>query len=153
EKLGDAYTEGVAYFEVSQRSERKEEMPLAAGRAMRGYFMRMRLALIGFAGEYDPICGALYRLFSVTLTHHRATSPVRLFPLGLHTTTPRRELVSAVMLEAASPQTLAPRQIELTSRISAHLASAFSFSDGPSDHVYLCVDLAKSAPPQLVTKG
>src|SRR5262245_41772032 len=34
EKLADAYLEIVAYFEVSQRSERKEEIPLAAVRSM-----------------------------------------------------------------------------------------------------------------------
>ena len=153
EKLADAYTEIVGYFEISQKSEPREQMPLVTVRAMRAVFMQMRLALMRYAGEPDRTWGALYRLFSFAANQRWTTTPVRLYPSGSHTTTPRHELVSAVMLEAAAPQTLPPRQIELTSRLAARLASAFAFSDAPGERLYFCVDLAKAAPPTMIPRG
>ena len=151
EKVADAYTELVGYAEIAQRPELKDQLPLITARAMRAVFMQMRLALMRYASEPDRTWNAQYRLFSFALKQHFATSPVRLYStMGTQTTTARNELVSAVMLEAAGPQTLAPGQIELTSRIVGRLASAFAFSDTPGDRLYYVVDLATSAPPVTI---
>lgn len=147
EKVADAYMEIVAYFEISQRTEFKDQIPLVTVRAMRAVVMQMRLALMRYASEPDRTWSALYRLFSSALNQHCATSPVRLYSSGTHTSTARSEFVSAVMLEAAAPQTLPPRQIELTSRIVVRLASSFAFSDAPGERLYFYADLATVKPP------
>lgn len=150
EKVADAYMEFVANFEVSPQSELKDQLPLVTVRAMHAVFMQMRLALMRYASEPDRTWSALYRLFSFALKEHCATAPVRLYSSGAQTSTARTTLVSAVMLEAAAPQSLPPRQIELTSRVVGRLASAFSFSDAPGAGLLFHVDFATSAPPLTV---
>jgi hypothetical protein len=153
QKVADAYMEIVASFDVSQRAEFKDQIPLVTVRAMHAVVMQMRLAQMRYASEPDRTWSALYRLFSSALNQHCATSPVRLYSLGTHMTTARNELVSAVMLDAAAPQTLPPRQIELTSRIVARLASAFAFSDAPGERLHFCVDLATTKPAFPMKEG
>jgi hypothetical protein len=151
EKLAEAYSEIVGHFQLSERTAPKDQMPLVTVRAMRAVFVQMRLALMRYAGEPDRsrTWSALYRLFSFALQQQCATSPVRLYPSRPHTTNPRLELVSAVLLEVAAPQTLPPRQIELTARIASRLASAAAFSDQLDERLYFYVDLAKHSPPNF----
>src|SRR5262245_33724307 len=132
ERVADAYMEIVGYFELSKAGEAKDQLPLITVRAMHAYVMQMRLALMRYASEPDRLWSALYRLFSFAVDQHIAAAPVRLYPSASQTSTAKNELMSAVMLEAAAPQTLSPRQIELTSRILARVASSFAFSDAPA---------------------
>lgn len=150
EKVADAYMEIVGYFEISRPGESKDQLPLATVRAMHAYVMQMRLALMRYASEPDRTWTVLYRLFAFAVSQHYATSPVLLYSSGTQTSTARNELTSAVMLEAAAPQTLPPRQIELTSRIIARVASSFAFSDAPGEHLHFYVDLATTTHPCVV---
>jgi hypothetical protein len=153
ERVADAYMEIVGYFEISKAAEPKEQLPIVTVRAMHAYVMQMRLALMRYASEPDRLWSALYRLFSFAVDQHFATAPVRLYPPGSQTSTAKNELVSAVMLEAAAPQTLSPRQIELTSRIVTRVASSFAFSEAPGEHLNFYVDLSSTVHPSAVKEG
>lgn len=150
ERVAEAYQELVIFFEASKHPEGRDQVPLVIARAMRAVYMQMRLGLMRYAGEPERTWGQMYKLFSSALQSHCPTSPVRLYPPGTRTTTARHELVAAVMLEAAAPQTLAPRQIELTGRVAMRVASAVAFSDVPADGFDWYLDLAKPRAPNLV---
>jgi hypothetical protein len=152
ERVADAYQELSVFFEISKSTDGKDQVPLVIARAMRAYYMQMRLGLMRYSAEPERTWGALYKLFSSALEQHCPTAPVRLYPPGSRTTTARLELVSAVMLEAATPQTLAPRQIELTGRIAARLASSYAFGEAPGEGLDWYLDLAQPRPPNLVRR-
>jgi hypothetical protein len=57
------------------------------------------------------------------------------------------------MLEIAGPQSLPPRQIELTARIAARLASSFAYSEAPGEQTPLYLDLAQSRAPTVQPTG
>src|SRR5262245_39421017 len=153
ERVADAYMEMVGYFEISKAGESKEQLTLVTVRAMHAYVTQMRLALMRYASEPDRLWGALYRLFSFAADQHFATAPVRLYSSGSQTSTAKNELLSAVMLEAAAPQTLSPRQIELTSRILSRVASSFAVGDAPGEHLNSYVDLATTVHPCAMKEG
>ena len=57
-------------------------------------------------------------------------------------TTPQQELVSGLVLQAASPEGLLPRQVELASRVAARYGSSFLFSGRTGEGCNWFVDLA-----------
>jgi len=151
EKLAAAYLAVIGEFERAKAAKMAEHMPLVTARAMRAVFTQLRLALMRYAGDTERIWGALYQLFSFAHANRIATTPVRPYPGETQATTARHELMRAVMLEVAAPQSLPPRQIELTARIAARHASAFAFSETPGERLPFYVDLVQARPPVTVT--
>jgi plasmid maintenance system antidote protein VapI len=147
ERLADAYQLIALQIEVSKRSELTEQTALIAVRGMRAVSTQMRLALMRYAGEPERLWKAMYHLYSLAHAQRRAAVPVRPYPWDSVSTTARLELVRAVMLESAGPQSLPPRQIELTARIAARLASSFAYSETPDEHLPIYLDLVQSRAP------
>lgn len=75
---------------------------------------------------------------------------VTLYPLSQITTTPRREYVKAVALEASSLDSLLPVQIEVAEKLVAHFAPLFALSrDNRPDNLYWVDALLDLAPQRL----
>jgi plasmid maintenance system antidote protein VapI len=153
ERLADAYQLIALQIEVSKRSELSEQTTLVVVRGMRAVSAQMRLSLMRYAGEPERLWKALYHLYSLSLAQRRAAIPVRPYSWESVSTTARLELVRAVMLEIAGPQSLPPRQIELTARIAARLASSFAYSEAPGEQLPLYLDLAQSRAPTVQPAG
>jgi hypothetical protein len=149
ERLADAYQLIALQIEVSKRGELAEQTALVAVRGMRAVSTQMRLALMRYAGEPERLWKAMYHLYSLAHAQRRAAVPVRPYPWDTLSTTARLELVRSVMLEIAGPQSLPPRQIELTTRIAARLASSFAYSEVPGEQLPLYLDLAQSRAPAV----
>lgn len=147
ERLADAYQLIALQIEVSKRNELTEQTALVAVRGMRAVAAQMRLGLMRYAGDSERLWKALYQLYALSHAQRRAAVPVRPYPWDTVSTTARLELVRAVMLEVAAPQSLAPRQTELTARITARLASGFAYSETPGERLPLYLDLAQSRAP------
>ena len=153
ERLAGAYQLIALQIEVSKKSEDlATQIPVITVRAMRAIFHQMRLALMRYAGAPERAWPSLYHLYSFAHDRHLAATPVRPYPWGTMSTTARLELVRAVMLEAAAPQSLPPREIDLTARVSARLASSFAYSEVPGPQFPLYVDLAQTRAPLPVPK-
>ncbi len=153
ERLADAYQLIVLQVEVSKRSDLTEQVGLVTVRAMRAVFHQMRLGLMRYAGQPESQWSALYHLYQFAHAQRRAAVPVRPYPWDGLSTTPRLELARAVMLEAAAPQSLPPRQIDLTARISARLSSSFAYGEAPGERLPLYLDLANANAPQAAPKN
>jgi len=147
ERLADAYQLIALQIEVSTRGELAEHTGLVAVRGMRAVATQMRLGLMRYAGDAERLWKALYQLYSLANAQRRAAGPVRPYPWDTSPTTARLELVQAVMLEAAAPQSLTPRHIALAARIAARVASSFAYGEAPGDKLTLCLDLAQSRVP------
>ncbi len=152
ERLADAYRLIVLQIEASKRSDLTEQTALITVRAMRAIFHQMQLGLMRYAGQPESMWSALYHLYAFAHAQRRAAVPVRPYPWDTLPTTARLELSRAVMLEAAAPQSLPPRQIDLTARISARLASSFAYGETPGERLPLYLDLAHARAPLAVPK-
>jgi hypothetical protein len=119
---------------------------------MRAIFHQMQLALMRYSGAPDRAWASLYHLYRFAHERRQAAVPVRPYPWDTLSTTARLELVRAVMLEAAAPQSLPPRAIDLTARITARLASSFAYGEAASPQLPYYVDLAQDRPPLTVPK-
>ncbi|HET6720654.1 MAG TPA: hypothetical protein VFH22_13455 [Rhodocyclaceae bacterium] len=77
---------------------------------------------------------------------------VTLYPLSQIVTTPRREYVKAVALEASSLDSLLPVQIEVAEKLVAHFAPLFALSrENRPDNLYW-VDAALDQAPQRLAR-
>ncbi len=151
-KVADAYQLIVLQAEASKRTDLDAHIALVTVRAMRAIFHQMCLALMRYAGGPERAWPSLYSLYRFAHDRRQAAVPVRPYPAEGLSTTARLELVRAVMLEAAAPQSLPPRQIDLTARISARLASSFAYGEAPGPQLSYYVDLAHDRPPITVPK-
>ena len=151
-KVADAYQLIVVQVEASKRTDLDTQIPVVTVRAMRAIFHQMRLALMRYAGGPERAWHSLYHLYGFAHDRRQAAVPVRPYPWDTLSTTPRLELVRAVMLEAAAPQSLPPREIDLTARISARLASSFAYGEAAGSQFSYYVDLAQDRPPVTVPK-
>lgn len=151
-RVADAYQLIALQVEASKRSDLGPQIPVVTVRAMRAIFHQMQLALMRYAGGAERGWPSLYHLYRFAHDRHQAAVPVRPYPWETLSTTPRLELVRAVMLEAAAPQSLAPRLIDLTARISARLASSFAYGETAGPQFSYYVDLAQDRPPITVPK-
>jgi hypothetical protein len=152
DKLADAYQFIALQAEASKREDLAGQIPVVTVRAMRAIFHQMRLALMRYAGGPERAWPSLYHLYAFAHDRRQAATPVRPYPGDTLATTPRLELVRAVMLEAAAPQSLPPREIDLTARITARLASSFAYGEAPGPQLNYYVDLAQTQPPHTVPK-
>jgi len=151
ERLADAYQLVALQIEISQRGELTEQTTLVVVRGMRAVATQMRLGFMRYSGETGRLWKALYHLYSLAHAQRRAGVPVRPYPWDTASTTARLELVRAVMLESAAPQSLPPREIELTARIAARLAGSFGYGEAPAPALTHYLDLAQSNAPAPVT--
>lgn len=147
ERLAGAYQLIALQIEVSTRGELAEHTGLVVTRGMRAVATQMRLGLMRYAGDAGRLWKALCQLYNLAGAQRRAAVPLRPYPWDAASTTARLELTRAVMLEAAAPQSLAPRHIELAARIAARVASSFAYAEAPGDKLTLCLDLARPQAP------
>lgn len=90
------------------------------------------------------------RNFLFAETRQLDAEAVTLYPLSQIVTTPRREYVKAVALEASSLDTLLPVQIEVAEKLVAHFAPLFVLSrDDRPDNLYWVDALLDQAPQRL----
>lgn len=153
ERLADAYQLIGLQIETSTRREVLEQTAIVTVRGMRAVSAQIRIGLMCYAGAPERLWWALYHLYGLSHAQRQAAVLVRPYPWDTLPTTARAELVRAVMLEAAAPQSLTPRQIELTARITTRLASSFAYSETPGERLPLYLDLTQDCAPQLAPGG
>lgn len=100
-----------------------------------------------------PLAGGwsmMGRNFLLAEAHQVDAEAVTLYPLSQIITTPRREYVKAVALEASSLDSLLPVQIEVAERLVAHFAPLFALSrENRPDNLYWVDTLLDQAPQRL----
>jgi hypothetical protein len=125
------------------------DLPLLFVRTMRALAGQARLLQM----RYIPVRVLVWQtLFEVYKSSEQAgceNQRVIAYPGNAAHTTAQQELLCAVMLEIARPDSMLPQQIDIAARIVARYANACSFAQKPGPGCIWAIDLALPHPPEL----
>ena len=100
----------------------KELIPVICVRLMHAVAEQMKLQLMHYVDVGQAVWDHLCNCYNFAETNRIADRMVFAYPEHVIHVSPQRELVRALMLYESSPGTLAPDQIEVSSRIAARMA-------------------------------
>ena len=150
--LTEAYAVCVHEYQQAEKklSDIKEQMPIICVRLLRTVTEQMKLELMRYLDVEQAVWDQLYTHYSFAEASQFADTMVHAYPGRVIHTSPKRELLQAVILHVSSPDTLAPNQIEVSYRISARLVSLFDFKEMPDPDCTYFLDLSKPCAPSHV---
>lgn len=149
-QLGTAYGFCVEALAHNPRSGPVERLPLLIVRSMRALACQMKVDWTRYLPPQEATWAAMVGHYKTAVKLQHIASPVTAYRADTDPTTPTMELAAAVMLQAAAPLTLAPRQVELVARIASNLAASFDCSDQRGERCALYIDLERPGPPAQV---
>ena len=136
------------YQQVEKKSPTfKAKVPVICVRLIRATAEQIKLELMRYTKIEPPLWQQLYQYYNIAAANQFADTVVYAYAKGTPHTSAQRELLRAVLLHSASPDTLTPEQIEVSYRIAGRLSSHFDFKDAPDADCVHCLDLAQPAPP------
>lgn len=146
--LGEAYAVCVEGYRHTEKPswDFRENMPVVCVRWLQAVTEQMKLALMRYVDIEPAVWEQLCRCYHFAESSQFDTM-VYAYPGQVIHTSPQRELLRALMLYQASPGTLAPDQIEVSSRITGRLVSFFDFKTERDPDCRLFIDLDHPAPP------
>ena len=150
--LAEAYALCIDEYQQQEKKSPafKEKMPVICARLLRAIAEQIKLALMRYIKIEQPLWQQLYQYYNFTVANQFADTLIFAYSRGTPHTSPQRELLRAVLLHAASPDTLAPEQIEVSYRIAGRLSSYFDFKEMPDADCAYCLDLSKPEAPMEV---
>lgn len=142
-------------------AERRKQRSVDAMKPLWPLLVARRLAALNACAKWKRfhherpsanVWGELGRTFMLAEARRLDEQALILYPFASAPTTPRREYLKALALEASSLDSLLPAQIEVAGRLVAHFSPLFAFGrDSRSDN--LCwIDTTQDAPPQRLTR-
>lgn len=151
ERLSTAYALGIeGYTEGGERSLRAR-MPSTLSRMVRTITEKMKIGWMRYVPPDRACWEALAHGYRVAETHGMSKTMIRAYTTDAAMTCAAHEFNVAVMLAAAAPQGLPPRQIELTCRIATASGSAFEVSSVRDETWrYYLFDLNMPGPPARI---
>jgi hypothetical protein len=150
ERLGNAYGYCTEALVHNPRSGPVERLPLVMARSMRALACQMKVDWMRYLPPQRVTWAAMVRHYKVAVQLEFDASPVTPYFADTDATNPRMELACAVMLQAAAPLTLSPRQIELVGRIASTFANSFDCCEQRGERCPLHVDLERPGPPAQI---
>ena len=153
ERLTDAYRLCLTEFGQNHKAARglAGELPLLIARCLRALANVTRLLRLRYLPVGDEIWQALFEVYLLSETAGCNNQRFAAYASDTLQTTPRQELLCALMLDAASPESVPPRQVDLTARAAARFADSFLFRPTPETPCNWYVDLAKPNRPLQVS--
>jgi len=127
--------------EKSPPEEIRERITVICVRLLRARAEQMKLELMRYLELEPEIWDGLYRYYRCAEENGLADVMVTAYPGNAIHTSPKRELLRALALSQSSPETLAPDQVEVSSRIAARMVSFFGFTDKPDEACPYFIDL------------
>lgn len=125
----------------------KEKLPVICVRLLRAIAEQIKLDLMRYTKIEPPLWQQLYQYYNVAVANQFADAVVYAYARGTPHTSSQRELLRALLLHAAAPNTLTPEQIEVSYRIAARLSSYFDFKEIADADCTYCLDLAQPTAP------
>jgi hypothetical protein len=123
------------------------EGALLLARALRALASETKVLHLRYLPVPPRIWTALAELYALSEQARVEEAVSKAYAADAAPTTPRREFLKALMLEAACPQSEPPAAVELCSRIIARFASGFILQREPAPGCHFCFDLAHPGPP------
>ncbi|MEK7877078.1 MAG: hypothetical protein AAB325_12905 [Pseudomonadota bacterium] len=152
ERLTDAYRLCLTQFGRDPKAARglADGLPLLIVRCLRALANVTRVLRLRYLPVGDGIWQALFEVYRLSEAAGCDNQRFAAYA-GDTLTTPRQELLCALMLDAATPESIRPRQVELTARAAARFADSFLFRPTPETPCNWYIDLAKPGRPLQVS--
>jgi hypothetical protein len=153
--LAEAYLVCVQEYQHAENKsfDYEELIPVICVRLIHAVAEQMKLQLMHYADVEQSVWDHLCSSYNFAEASQIADSMVFAYPKHVIHVSPQRELVRALMLYESSPGTLAPDQIEVSSRIAARMASFFDFENVPDPDCAYCFDLANPGMPRRMDEN
>ena len=148
ERLSTGYSAAIDEYARSPKID-DARLALHLSRAMRAITDKMRSGWVRYLPPDRASWEAMAKYYRLALGRKVATTMAKAYPTGGNTC-PAYELAAAVMLTAAVPQSLTPREIEVICRVALMHAGAFARSATQEADTILTLDLDRPAPPALL---
>ncbi|MBV8030718.1 MAG: hypothetical protein JO035_04345, partial [Betaproteobacteria bacterium] len=130
----------------------RAQLPLLAVRALRAAGQQAKWLYLRYAPVDAAIWRALNGAYAFAEERSVAQSRCAVYPAVQEESTPRLEYVRAVVLNASSPDSLLPTEIELAERLIGELAPAIDLAPNAMPGVSHWMDLSQAAPPQRLAR-
>jgi len=128
----------------------QDDLPLLVVRTLRALAGQARVQRLRYLPVHEQLWQDLFALYRLSENARCDNLRVAAYAGETLPTTARQELLRALMLDAARPDSMLPRQTELAARITARYADAFLFKPAPEAGCNWYVDLAQPRPPEHV---
>ncbi len=122
-------------------------------RVLRALAEQIRVLHLRYAPVSDSLWQSLFEVFQLSEQAGCDDSRVDAYPGDTLPTTARYELLRAMLLEIARPDSMLPQQTDLAARVAARYANACLFDQKPKTGCIWAVDLAQPQPPELATSA
>lgn len=148
-QVAQAYRFCLAQYVAGAQGSRNLErlLPVVAARALRACAGRIKWGGL----RYAPVEGQQWRelsaIYAMAEEGGFAREKIRLYRNAALDSTVEQEFLRAMMLGVASPESLAPQQIEVAERLVAHCAPRFVIGSRPAGSMPFYVDLRSDAGP------
>ena len=129
-----------------------KSLALAATRALRAAAQQIKWQYMRY-GPVDPaVWGILNKVYAYAEARNLADGKLALYAGPGAETSPRQELLKALMLSASSPDTLLAAEVELAERVIAELAPSFLLANAPAAGLLCWTDLGRPMAPLRIIK-
>lgn len=153
ERLADAYglcLDGIR-GEPKQLRAHQNRLPLLIVRIMRAYANQAKVRRLRYLEVPAQLWQKLFDLYRTGEDAGCNNLRVTAYAGETLQTTARQELLRALMLDAAAPESMSPPQTELAARITARFADVFLLKAAPAAGCNWSIDLAQPCRPELAT--
>ena len=150
QRLSGAYSAAIDAYIANPSADVATRMPVFLSRAMRAITDQMRNSWLRYLPPDRAAWENMIKYYRLAVTLKVASTMSKAYRSDIGSTCPAYEFAAAVMLTAAVPQSLTPREIELTCRLALAYAGAFARTPTPDDQSVLYIDLDQPAPPALM---
>jgi hypothetical protein len=125
-----------------------DELPVLLVRCLRALSNAGRIARLRYFAPSEEAWRALFDVYHMSETAGCDNARFLAYETDTLKTTARCELLRALMLDAACPQSLRSEQVELAARAAARFADSFVFKTAPDTACNWHIDLAQPGPPR-----
>lgn len=146
-QIATAYEYCAVALAHNPRSGPVERLPLVMVRSMRAHIARMKIEWMRYFVPPETTWAGLIGMYKAAVPLQLVSTPVAPYRGIGDGTSPQQELASAVMLQAAAPLSLQPRQIELASRIASAFSGSMHCGEARGEGLMFRVDLDRPSRP------
>jgi hypothetical protein len=154
-QAGQAYAKAIdAVTNAGKAGEAaKPQLPQLVARALRS--LAQQVKWLHF--RYGPVDSSIWRVMNGVYAFAEARgiahADVIVYPGSTGESTPRREFLRALMLNASSPDSLLPPEVEIAERLIAELVPGFELAAAAGGAASHWTDLAQAMAPQRIVKA
>lgn len=147
--IGAGYLRCIEEFQADAPGSAgiRPRLPVVVCRALLAIGQQLKWLLLRYGPVAPPLWESLGRLYAFAEARGIADKQVRLFEAAAATTSARTEFLKAVMLGAASTESLLPQQIEIAERSIALFCAHYELEGVSSERCPYVFDLAMRKPP------